>query len=265
MEAFTIASGVAVRYSDFGKGTQAILLLHGYGESIEVWEPLAGVLGKEFRVIRLDLPGSGFSDWGGREVIDMEFMATVTDGLLDKLGVDRCTVVGHSMGGYAAVAMAELFHERVEKLVLFHSSPSGDTPEKRENRAREIQLIEDGKKEILASINPARGFAPQNVKKCSEAIDELSEQIMLTDDRGVIATLRGMAARQDRCDFFANTSIPTMMIFGHYDNYIPMEAAQGMVSKYPKARIEWLENSGHMGLVEQVDLSATILTTFIRG
>ena len=69
MEKFVMAAGTAVRYADAGKGTQAVLLLHGYLESIEVWDDFAGQLGTSYRVLRLALPGHAFSDWGGPEVI----------------------------------------------------------------------------------------------------------------------------------------------------------------------------------------------------
>lgn len=265
MEAFTMAAGVATRYSDFGKGTDTILLLHGYGESMEVWDTLAGILGKTLRVVRLDLPGSGFSDWGGRDLISIDFMASVAIGVLDRLSIEKCTVVGHSMGGYVAVAMAELYSQRVERLVMFHSSPSGDTPEKREHREREITLITQGKKELLSSVNPGRGFAPHNQNRCREAIDELSEQIMLTDDLAMIATLRGLSSRADRSSFLASCTIPTLFILGHHDSYIPLETAQSMVARYPQAKVAWLEKSGHEGLVEEPELSAEVLLNFIKS
>ncbi|MEG0466841.1 MAG: alpha/beta hydrolase [Mucinivorans sp.] len=263
MEAFMMAHSVAVRYSDSGLGGQVVLLLHGYGEALDQWDHFAGLLGKSLRVVRLDLPGSGFSDWGSRSVIDIDFMAAVAADLLDKLSIDRATVVGHSMGGYVAVAMADLFPSKVKHLVMMHSSPAGDTADKIAHREREIELIAGGKKELLSSVNPARGFAPCNVDRCVEAIDELAEQIMLTEDSAMIATLRGMASRPDRSEFFASTTIPILMFFGRYDNYIPSEAAEGMIAKFPRAQYAWLEHSGHSSFIEEPPRVAQILMDFI--
>lgn len=258
-----MAGGTPVRYADAGKGTQAVLLLHGYLESIEVWDDFAGELGKNYRVIRMDLPGHGFSDWGGREVIGIDYMADTAAAVLELAGVERCTVVGHSMGGYVALSMAANHPEKVDGLVLFHSSPNADTPEKAANRQREIELIEAGKKEMLAKVNPGRGFAEANLRRCAEAIEDLAEQVMLTEDEAIVAVLKGMSQRKDRNEDMRRLGIPELMIFGLGDNYIPVAAAESMVLAQPQARVAWLENSGHMGFVEQPQESLAILEDFL--
>lgn len=258
-----MAGSVATRYCDAGKGTKVVLLLHGYGESLDVWDDFAGVLGKSLRVVRMDLPGSGFSDWGARDTITIDFMASVAADLLDKLGIETCTVVGHSMGGYVAVAMADLFASKVEKLVLMHSTPYGDSSEKVEMRKREIALVGEGKKELLVKINAAKGFAPQNTGRFSEAIDELAEQIMLTPDQAIMATLRGMSERADRSAVFASLNIPSLMFLGLYDAYIPVEFARKMESQFPLTEIFWLDASGHTGFIEQRDVVAQKLIEFV--
>lgn len=263
MEKFVMAGGTPVRYADAGKGPQAVLLLHGYLESIEVWDDFAGELGKNYRVIRVDLPGHGFSDWGGREVVGIDYMADTAAAVLELAGVERCTVVGHSMGGYVALSLAANHPEKVEGLVLFHSSPNADTPEKAANRQREIELIEAGKKEMLAKVNPGRGFAEANLRRCAEAIEDLAEQVMLTEDEAIVAVLKGMSQRKDRNEDMRRLGIPELMIFGLGDNYIPVAAAESMALAQPQARVAWLENSGHMGFVEQPRESLAILEDFL--
>ncbi|WP_345740245.1 alpha/beta hydrolase [Rikenella microfusus] len=263
MEKFVMAGSTPVRYADAGKGTQVVLLLHGYLESIEVWDDFAGMLGREYRVIRLDLPGHGFSDWDGREAADMDYMADTAAAVLEIAGVDKCTVVGHSMGGYVALALAANHPERVEGLVLFHSSPNADTPEKAANRRREIELVEAGKKETLSRVNPGKGFAEANLHRCAEAIEDLAEQVMLTEDEAIVAVLKGMSQRKDRNEEMRRFGIPELMIFGTGDNYIPVEAAEAMILAQPQARTAWLERSGHMGFVEQPEESLAILKDFL--
>lgn len=259
-----MAGDTPVRYSDAGRGTQVVLLLHGYLESIEVWEDFAGMLGRDYRVICVDLPGHGFSDWGGREVIGIDYMADTVAAVLAAVGVERCTAVGHSMGGYVALALAENHPERVEGLVLFHSSPNADTPEKAANRLREIELIEAGKKEMLARVNPGKGFAEANLRRCVEAIEELAEQVMLTEDEAIAAVLRGMAQRPDRNGAMRKLTIPELMIFGRGDNYIPVASAEAMAAAQPQARVAWLDGSGHMGFVEQPAVALEVLTDFLK-
>lgn len=258
-----MAGGTPVRYADAGKGTQAVLLLHGYLESIEVWDDFAGELGKNYRVIRIDLPGHGFSDWGGREVVGIDYMADTAAAVLELAGVEQCTVVGHSMGGYVALSLAANHPEKVGGVVLFHSSPNADTPEKAANRQREIELVEAGKKEMLARVNPGRGFAEANLRRCAEAVEDLAEQVMLTEDEAIVAVLKGMSQRKDRNEDMRRLGIPELMIFGRGDNYIPVAAAESMALAQPQARVAWLENSGHMGFVEQPRESLAILEDFL--
>lgn len=263
MEKFVMAGGTPVRYADAGKGTQAVLLLHGYLESIEVWDDFAGELGKNYRVIRIDLPGHGFSDWGGREVVGIDYMADTAAAVLELAGVEQCTVVGHSMGGYVALSLAANHPEKVGGVVLFHSSPNADTPEKAANRQREIELVEAGKKEMLARVNPGRGFAEANLRRCAEAVEDLAEQVMLTEDEAIVAVLKGMSQRKDRNEDMRRLGIPELMIFGRGDNYIPVAAAESMALAQPQAQVAWLENSGHMGFVEQPRESLAILEDFL--
>lgn len=260
-----MAAGTAIRYADFGKGSQAVVLLHGYLESLEIWEKFGGMLGKQFRVLEIDLPGHGWSDWAARETITVDYMADCVAAVLEKANVKSATIVGHSMGGYVALALAQRHPRLIEGLVLFHSTPNGDSPEKCEDRLREIAAIEAGKKELLSTINPGRGFAPANLKRCQETIDELSQQIMLTDDTAIIATLKGLMEREDRNDFFDTVTYPTLMIFGKNDNYIPVEAAKAMAERHPKSQVAWLEKSGHMGFIEEPDFSFAILKEFLEN
>ena len=129
MEKFMMAAGTALRVLDTEKGDTTVVLLHGYLEMIEVWEELAGALQANYRVVAIDLPGMGVSQVQG-EVHTMEFMAEVLTGVLDKLQVERCFLVGHSMGGYVAEAFAAVHPERVQGLVLLHSTPNADTEHK---------------------------------------------------------------------------------------------------------------------------------------
>lgn len=258
-----MAGDTPVRYADAGKGTQAVLLLHGYLESIEVWDDFAGALGKNYRVLRMDLPGHGFSDWGGREVIGIDYMAETAAAVLEAAEVEKCTVVGHSMGGYVALALAAGHPDKVEGLVLFHSSPNADTPEKAANRQREIELVQAGKKEMLSRVNPGRGFAEANLRRCAEAIEDLAEQVMMTEEEAIVAVLKGMSQRRDRNEDMRKLGIPELMIFGLGDNYIPVAAAEAMALAQPQARVAWLAHSGHMGFVEQPEESLAILKDFL--
>lgn len=264
IEKFTIANECVTLISDTQRGERTVVLLHGYLESLCVWEEFADILKRNMRVIALDIPGHGVSEVVG-EVHSMEFVADVVADVLKQQEVERATIVGHSMGGYVAMALLERHPELVEGIVMFHSTPYADSDEKKANREREIACIQAGKKDALAAISPAQAFANDNVKRFRGDIEGLAEQIFLTDDDGICALLRGMMARPDRNKVLAEARIPKLFFFGSKDNYIGKETAQRMIDENPDAQVAWLENSGHMGFIEQEKESANILIEFINN
>lgn len=125
MEGFFSFKGGRIHYSDSGKGIE-IILLHGYLESSEVWNGFTQKLAGSFRVISIDLPGHGLSDVY-KETHSMEFMAEGVKSLIEKLGIDKIFLVGHSLGGYVTMAFLELYPETLAGYCLFHSHPFADT------------------------------------------------------------------------------------------------------------------------------------------
>lgn len=260
MEKFTIANNTAFRYIDTEKGERVILLIHGYLESVEAWDMLIAKLKKEYRIIAFDVPGHGISEVKG-EIHTMNYVAQTAAALLDKIGVQKVIVIGHSMGGYIAQALKKIRPEMVDKMVLLHSTPDADTPEKRANREREMEIIRTGRKELLSTINPGKGFAEANRKKFHEYIQELSLQVMMSEDEGILALLNGMTERED-----GNALIDknTMMVFGGEDEYMPKEYCESLVAKHPEATICWLEHSGHNGHIEEQAKFIEVLNNFIN-
>ena len=262
VEKFIMAGPTALHVCDSGQGDKCVVLLHGYLESMLVWEDFIPFLYKELRVVTLDLPGHGISVVTGEEH-SMEFLAdTVADGLRE-LRIERCTLVGHSMGGYVAEAFAAKYASMLQGLLLFHSTPNPDTEEKRENRRREIELVRADKKELIAELFAPKGFAPENRKRLRAVIEQLSELISMSDSDGVVAVLNGLIQRADQNEMLRNLNVPQLFIFGREDEFIPVAAAEAIVAAQPQAEIAWLDHSGHMGFVEEPEQALAILTGFI--
>jgi pimeloyl-ACP methyl ester carboxylesterase len=189
------------------------------------------------------------------------FLAGVALAVLAELGVEKCVVCGHSMGGYVALEMLRNHPEALSGLVLFHSVAFGDSDEKRENRRREIEVVMAGKKDLLAA-SVSKSFAPQNRQRFADKIEELADQVYLTEDAGVVALLRGMEERRDNNDMLAESTVPQMFIFGRGDEYITPELAERQIALSPQARVVWLENSGHIGFIEEPRASAEAILSF---
>lgn len=267
-----MAAGTALRISDSGYGRMAaknpdgskptLVLLHGYLESLDVWDEFTKLLTPRLRVIAIDLPGHGVSEVKG-EIHTMEFLADVVHGVLEEQGVSKCILAGHSMGGYAALAFLRKYPDMLDGLILFHSVAGADSAEKKEHRQREIDIVLSGKKDLLANTVSA-GFAAQNRKRFADDIADLAEQVILTEEAGIVALLRGMSERPDSNEMLLASKVPQMFIFGRCDEYITQSVAEDMVSRHPQAEVLWLENSGHMGFVEEPGKAAEAIIDFCQ-
>ncbi len=263
VEKFIMAGEHPLHICDSEKGERCVVLLHGYLESMLVWDSFVPLLYKELRVVTLDLPGHGISVVEGEEH-SMDFLAKVVVEGVRALGIERCTVVGHSMGGYVALAMCELFSDMVEGLVLLSSTPNPDSQEKKSNREREISLVKAGKKEALANVAPSAGFAVANRGRMKDYIMDLVEQVYITEDEGVVALLRGMMSRRDQNEMMRKTTTPQLFILGKEDGYIPYDVASQIVASHPQAEVVWLEKSGHMGFLEEPKATAEAILSFVN-
>ena len=121
-----MAGSTALHIADSGKGEKCVVLLHGYLESMYVWDDFAHLLTPSVRVITVDIPGHGISEVKG-EVHTMDMIADVLAEMLKSLDIERVTMVGHSMGGYVALAFCERYAQMLDGLVLLSSSPNPDS------------------------------------------------------------------------------------------------------------------------------------------
>jgi pimeloyl-ACP methyl ester carboxylesterase len=256
-------NGGRIFYKDYGYGPP-VVLIHGYLETSEVWNGFAQKLSEKFRVICIDLPGHGLSDSFG-ETHTMEFMASVLKELLDSLGIKKVFLTGHSMGGYVTLAFVELFHDFLTGYSLFHSQPFPDSPETIEKRMREIVLAQEGRQEMFYPENIKKMFAGVNLEKFHGAFQRSKEIASGLKAEGIIAVLNGMIIRPSRTAVMEGGTVPCLWILGAIDNYIPCNIIQGNVKLPSNAKAVVLKNSGHMGFIEEEDLSLKILSDFISS
>ena len=117
---------------------------------------------------------------------------------------------------------------------------------------------------MLARIAPAAGFAEENRARMRDEIEDLTEQVFVTEDEGIVALLGGMIARRDQNEMLRTSKVPQLFILGRKDGYIPPEAAEKMVAEHPQAQVVWLENSGHMGFLEEPEAAAQAILDFVH-
>jgi pimeloyl-ACP methyl ester carboxylesterase len=251
----------SVHFDDLGSG-KVIVLLHGYLETMEIWSDFAQRLAKTFRVIMVDLPGHGKSGKVA-EVHDMDLIADAVDTVLTFARVEKCFMVGHSMGGYVTLSFMAKYRYKLLGISLFHSTPFADTEEKKANRDREINLVREGKKDVLFNTNIPKGFATDNLEKMTKEVARAKAIGTQNPEEGIIAFLEGMKTRPDRQNLIKETGLPILFILGKKDNYIPYELMYSVAQRTSSGEILSLENSGHMGFIEEQEVCITTLTSFV--
>ena len=248
-------------FTDRGRG-RVVVLLHGFLGSAEIWGPLADNLARSYRVICVDLPGHGGSDCFGY-AHNMELMAKAVKTVLDTLRLKKYVIAGHSMGGYVALAFAELFPDNLRGMALFHTTAYPDTAEKRHERERAVNLIRQNKR--VYTDETVRGlFAKKNVRYLKKEIAFAQRVARKTSRQGMAAALLGMRDRPGRDIVLGLVDYPVMMVIGGEDTVITAEQLQEQAEVLKNPYVLLLEHDGHMGFLESPKRCAKELRKFLR-
>ena len=254
---------ISIRFDDGGEGIP-VVLLHGYLESLSIWDDFVCPLSEKYRIITIDLPGHGETGII-EDIASMEFMAEIVKAVLDFLEIEKCILIGHSMGGYATLAFLELYPERLLGFSLFHSKPHPDNPAAIVNRKRAIELIKESKKELIVNTNVPLGFANSNLEKMEEEVEFAKQIARKTPDEGVIYALNAMMLRPSREKLLRETDLPCLFILGKLDNYITFNDIYPTFKLPKNGRFFILENSGHMGFLEEKEKALEGVISFIES
>ena len=250
---------VKVRFSDKGKG-RVIVLLHGFLESLEVFEELSSKLSKSFRVISIDLPGHGHTPSLGY-IHSMELMAECVKSVLDFAGIRKYVVVGHSMGGYVALAFAEVFPQKVAGLCLFHSTALPDSEEKKKDRDRVAEIVRKDHTQFVSDLIP-KLFAKENLSILEKEVSKAKLIALNPPKEGIAAALKGMKERSNREMVLKNAKHPVLFIIGKQDVILAWENLL-LLAQLPKKSFQLvLEHAGHMGFYEAPEETFKALRKF---
>lgn len=245
-----------------GEGS-AILMLHGFPLSREIWDAQAAALQKTARVIRPDLRGMGRSSSSDGPYL-MEALAGDISVVLDSMQVEKVTLIGHSLGGYVALAFARMYAERVSGMVLVCSRLCADAPEKAREREELADRIEseNSMEPALEAFLPAL-LAPETFSRAPEIAARVTAIIRRNDPRGAAAMLRGMAQRSGSEDIAEDLDMPVLVIGGDRDAMLPPGEIASMAKLFPRGEAQRIENSGHLSMLEQPAALAEALALWL--
>lgn len=251
----------SISYRDTGKG-RPIVLLHGLAEDGEIWKQQEAFLDDRYRLIIPDLPGSGSSEL--TDDVSMEAMADSVKAILDAEAIEETIMIGHSMGGYVTLAFAEKYGGMLKAFGLFHSTAYADSEERKAARKKSIEFIQaHGTLEYLKQATPGL-FGDDYKKANAEVVYDIIQQYKTFNPLSIVAYLQAMMQRPDRTAVLKEFVKPVLFIIGKQDNAIPFDDSMKQCHLPTLSYIHILENAGHMGMVEEVEKSNSILETFLR-
>lgn len=233
-----------------------VLVLHGWGASGELMMPIVEPLAANFRCIVPDFPGFGKTPppsvaWSMDDYMEW------TIRLLDRLGVEKVDVIGHSFGGRVAIKLATTFPQRMGKIVLTGSA--GVRP--RHGVAYQLRVRSFKAAKWIAM----RRNAPALLKRWAH---KQAEQRGSDDYRAAHGTMRGTLVRvvnEDLTPLLAQVTQPTLLVWGSDDDVTPLANAQLMQSRIPDSGVVTFDNAGHYAYLEQPQRFAHIVDTFLGG
>ncbi|MGH2552479.1 MAG: alpha/beta fold hydrolase [Chitinophagaceae bacterium] len=282
-------------YRIIGSG-KPVVLIHGFGEDGNIWRPPPtppkeglpnthtslfenSSLTSKFKFIIPDLPGSGKSEM--IEDMSIEGMAKVimaimkTESEIPPSGIafgkpsateggGGTCIIGHSMGGYITLALAEKYPNHISAFGLFHSTADPDTEEKKATRRKGIAFIrQHGAFKFLKTATPNL-FSQKTKDKNPKLINEFIAGLNNFSPEALVSYYEAMMARPDRTKMLQKATVPVLFIMGKYDNAVPLEDGLQQCHLPEKSYIYILRNSGHMGMLEEKDVCNMNLEKFLR-
>jgi len=247
-----------LHYEISGSGKETLILLHGFMENLSIWDDIEPYISDDFQLVKVDLPGFGKSA-SIAEIQTMEIIADEIKKLVDDLEVIDFHLLGHSMGGYVALAFAEKYPQDLKSLSLFFSTYFEDDAEKKNVREKSLRVIKDNY-HAFANAGIPNFFGINERDQLRDKI-ELAKEIAYTANvDGVLASQKGMIERPNRRSVLENFKGRILVISGRFDNAI--NSIKTIEELPDRENIKaYLLDCGHNGHWEKPNICAEIINT----
>ena len=226
-----------------------------------MWKHYITEFSKHYRVITVDLLGHGQTDCIGY-IHTMEDMADAVYAVLEELEITEAIFTGHSMGGYVALAIAELYPDVVKGIVLQNSTSKADSEERKLNRDRAINAVKQSYANFVR-LAIANLFSEENRERLTAEIEAVRNEALKTPVQGIVAALEGMKIRKDREVLLHTTDIPVLLVLGKKD---PVMNYQDSLSQLDGTNVKLITYpDGHMAHIENRETLTTDLLQFYKA
>jgi pimeloyl-ACP methyl ester carboxylesterase len=273
-----LPSGAKAHYRDQGnKDGPALVLLHGSNASLHTWEPWVKLLGDQFHVVTVDLPGHGLTIARADDDYTLESMAKFADEFTTAIGVQRFAVAGNSMGGAVAGHVAIAYPDRVTQLVLIDSG--GVLPPHMPEPPVFFYLVRVPVLRDFLRLIPGRPVAEATLKASFVHQDLVTPDMIdryweLNRGPGIRMATRkrfsmGIEYFQAQDKFFRENlpkvKMPVLILWGRQDNLIPVATADILKGLIPGAQEIVYDGGGHILQEDLADQSAADLRAFLKA
>jgi pimeloyl-ACP methyl ester carboxylesterase len=242
---------IHLAYERRGQG-RPLVLLHGFPLDHHLWDDVAPLLEDSFDIIVPDLRGFGNSTMI-ESALSMDDYASDIASLLDHLNIQKAAIVGHSMGGYVALAFARRYPERVSGLGLVSSQLLADPPERKEGRYKSAADVEaNGIGSVVEAMAP-KFTTDQKLQAYAR------ESMQRQQPAAYIGALKAMAERADSTPLLSSFHFPVVIVHGDSDSLIPIDRAREVKQALPQAHLVEIQGAGHMPMMEAAEKTAEAL------
>lgn len=246
-----------VHFTKKGVG-HPLILLHGFPLNSNIWKDFLEYFDTKYQVISIDLPGFGKSVIPDSP-FTIEDVAKEILSALKKSGVQNCTLAGHSLGGYVALAMVDIQPDLFSSLILLHSTAYADNEEKKANRNKAIDFV--SRQGVIAFTG--NFIPPLFASPTHPAIEKVKEIAIEATADAVLNYTVAMRDRKDTTSVLRDFHKPVLLITGEKDTVIPVESIHAQASLSPSIQTEILPEVGHMSMYENPKKIAEVINNFI--
>jgi pimeloyl-ACP methyl ester carboxylesterase len=259
-------AGTRLHVRDTGqRDAPPVVLLHGFGASLHTFEPWAEALAADHRVIRFDLPGAGLSEPDPTGLYTDARSMEILLALLERLGLERASLVGHSIGGRFAWTFAAAHPERVDRLVLI--APDGfASPGFEYGKAPEAGLLVRSMRYVLPKPLVRSSLAPAYGDKgalTEETLDRYYDLMLAPGVRDALIARMEQTVRQDPRPALQTIRAPVLLVWGTEDRMIPAANGEDYLAALPDARLATFTGLGHVPHEESPEVTVAPVRAFL--
>ncbi len=263
---FVDAGGVRLHVRDSGpKDAPAVILLHGFGASLHTWEPWAAPLAEHLRVVRYDLTGGGLTGPDPTGDYTDERAMQLLIALMDRLGIARASIVGHSMGGRVAWRFAAEHPDRVDRLVLVapdgFASP-GFEYDRKPDVPSAMQLMRYAMPKALLRMNLVPAYADPD-KLSDDVVTRYHDLMLLPGVRAALLERLAQVVKHDPVAKLASITAPTLLMWGEKDALIPASNAADYRKVMKSTQLVTFPGVGHIPQEEAPEVSLAAVRAFL--